>query len=164
MQLQLRGLTHPKDGYKINFDKLIDIDPLFKHRDDNKNRDFCVYFIYDGAGRLVYIGEGIYYSILKYTIKKFLKSRAFNHKQNSKGTELVAANFDINWSIQIAVSGLTKIEGVVLESYFIRKELKNGRKLSAKGAKEWDGDSLMNKTKGRSDKVYSDLRREYLNA
>ena len=163
MRLQIKELTHPKDGYKIKFDKLIDIDPLFKHRDDNRNRDFCVYFIYDGVGRLVYIGEGIYYSILKYTIKEFLKSRAFNHKQNSRGTELVASNFEINWSIQIVASGLTKIESVVLESYFIREELKKGQKLSSRGAKEWDRDSLMNKNKGRSDKVYSDLRREYLN-
>lgn len=163
MQLQLRGLTHPKDGYKINFDKLIDVDPLFKHRDNNKNRDFCVYFIYDGAGRLVYIGEGIYYSLLKYTIKQFLKSRALNHKQNERGTELVATYFEVDWSIRIVASGLTKKEGLALESYFIRKELKSGRILSAKGTKEWDGDSLMNKTKGRSDKVYSDLRREYLN-
>ena len=63
--------------------------------------------------------------------------------------------------VSIIAYGLSKEEALVLESYYIRLELSNGQKLLKKNAK-WKGDTLINKTKGTSDKRFNELKKIYL--
>lgn len=151
---------HPNWGCFVNLNEVLDVDSYFSKRDISNERDSGLYFIYDNAGRIVYIGEGK--TIYLATWKAILKSRAFNHKQNKKGTELVSKYLKPGWTIRIVAFGLTKLEGRILEAYFIREELKKGRKLTQIGATEWDGDGLINKTRGMSDKEFNKNSRMFL--
>ena len=171
LKLELTTYKHPRWGCSIIVDEVLDIDPLFFIRDirdvlpngkDNLRR-FCLYFVRDGRGRIVYIGEGLYWDVHETTYSNFMRSRPFNHKQNKKGTELLVKYIQEGWSIDIVSYGLTKLEGRILEALFIRNEINKGKTLSLQGSTEWDGDSLMNKNHGMSDTEFKKYSEMYLN-
>jgi len=151
---------HPNWSCFVNLNKVLDVDSYFSKRDISNKRDSGLYFIYDPFGRMAYIGEGK--TVYGAAWNAILKSRAFNHKQNKKGTELVSKYLTIGWTICIVAYGLTKLEGRILEAYFIREELKKGRKLTRQGASEWDGESLMNKNRGMSDIEFNKTAKIFL--
>jgi len=155
MRLQLNPIKHPKDGYTIRWD-LVNVDEILKWRDKDRQEDCCTYEIWY-KDILVYIGEGKYYDIMVEGKKKFLLSRPFMHKK-----DLVKKYVDEDWDIRITSYGVTKKEGQVLEAYFIRQALAEGRTLTKQGATTWDGYSLMNKNRGMSDANYSKSSSLYL--
>lgn len=132
-----------KLGNIVDWNHLIDLSLTFKFRDITNERRYCVYIWYDEITRKVYIGQGIY-------------SRPFNHNKDE-----LKRNINSRWMVSIIAYGLSKEEALVLESYYIRLELSNGQKLLKKNA-EWKGDTLINKTKGTSDKRFNELKKIYL--
>lgn len=150
---------HPEWGCWIDLNDGFDVDSYFSQREISNKRDSGLYFIYDECSRLVYIGEGVTTIDL---VSGEPKLRAASHKQNIYGTELVCKYVRPGWTIKIIAYGLTKLEGCILEAYFIREELKKGRKLTQIGATEWDGDSLMNKNRGMSDNNFNKTARMFL--
>lgn len=158
--LDFKIYIHPEWGCFVDLNNSIDVSPYFQCRDISNKRDSGLYFIYDGSGRIVYIGEG---KCILAVWKDFLKKcRALNHKQNKNGTELVTKYIKSDWTIRIVAYGLTKLEGRILEAFFIREELKKGRKLTPIGATEWNGDDLINKNRGMSDKRFNEVAKVFL--
>lgn len=142
MQISLSVGNHPKDGYKIDLSRLVDVSKLFKKRDiEHWDRDFCTYIFEDESGKTVYIGKGRYYDVLKYSKGKWLSSRPFKHRK-----DLLIRCLNENWTCRIVAMGLTSIEACVFEAYLIAN---SGRTLTKKGAKEWDRCSLINKKRER---------------
>ena len=73
MQVSLSILHHPKDGYAIDLNRLIDVTQIFKKRDKDRcgdKGDFCVYIFEDEFGNNQYIGMGRYYDITHYSTGK----------------------------------------------------------------------------------------------
>lgn len=150
MQVSLSILRHPKDGYAIDLNRLIDLTQVFKKRDtENWDREFCVYIFEDEFNINQYYGMGRYWDI---TNKKWLKSRPFNHKN-----DLLKLNINKNWTCRILGMGMTSIEAHILEAYLI---LNSNRVLSKIGTKEWNRNSLINK---KREKKWEKLITEYLN-
>ena len=59
MQVSLPILHHPKDGYAIDLNRLVDLKAIFRKRDtDSCDRDFCVYVFEDELGISQYYGMG----------------------------------------------------------------------------------------------------------
>ena len=121
------------------FNYLKDAKPLFKVRDDSNDRDFCVYFVYNEFGKIVYIGQGRYWDYKKYGKRAFWKSRPFTH--NDFLSKLIKSN----WKIAIIHCGLTDLESKLLEAYYIFSAIASGRKLTKQNANRWDRTSLINK-------------------
>ena len=152
MQVSLSKLRHPKDGYTIDLNRLIDLTQIFKKRDtESWDRDFCVYIFEDENGIPQYYGMGRYYDILNHTIAKWLSSRPFSHRK-----DLLKNTVNSNWTCRIIGLGMTSSEAHILEAYLI---LRSNRVLSKKGTKEWDRCSLINKKRERK---WERLTTEYL--
>lgn len=151
MQVSLPILHHPKDGYAIDLNRLIDLTQVFKRRDtDNWDRDFCVYIFEDAFGIEQYYGMGRYWDITKGS--KWLQSRPFKHRN-----DLLCNCINSDWTCRIVGMGMTSIEAHILESYYIKN---SNRNLSKIGIKEWDRESLINK---RRERKWERLITEYLN-
>lgn len=154
MQVSLPILHHPKDGYAIDLNRLIDLTQVFKKRDtEDWDRDFCVYIFEDEFGVEQYYGMGRYYDIVNYGERKWIsRSRPFNHKK-----DLLVNCFNSNWVCRIVGLGMTKLEAHILEANLI---CSSNRTLSKKGTNEWDGEALINKKRERK---WERLMTEYLN-
>ena len=130
MQITLPKLKHPKDGYTIDLNRLIDLTTVFKKRDTNHwDRDFCVYVFENEFGIPVYIGKGRWYWNLS--------SRPFQHPR-----DLLRKYIKPSWTCRIVACGMTSFEACILESKMIYDDPKP---LTKRGAKMWDGCSLINK-------------------
>ena len=154
MQVSLPILLHPKDGYAIDLNRLIDLTQWFRKRDtDSWDRDFCTYIVEDTFGIEQYYGMGRYYDLIKYGKSKWLNnSRPFKHKN-----DLLSKCIGNGWTIRIVGMGMTSKEAHILEAYFIKT---SNRNLSKIGSKEWNRESLINK---RREKKWERLVTEYLN-
>jgi len=154
MQVSLPILHHPKDGYAIDLNRLIDLTTIFRKRDtDNWDRDFCVYIFEDEFGIEQYYGMGRYYDITYYSKSKWInKSRPFCHKN-----DLLTKVINHNWTCRIIALGMTSVEAHILEAFLI---INSNRKLTKIGAKEWNRNFLINK---RREKKWEKLMTEYLN-
>lgn len=61
MQVELSKINHPKDGYTIDFNCLLDLTKIFVKRDTEiRDRDYCVYVFKDSFGVIQYYGMGRY--------------------------------------------------------------------------------------------------------
>lgn len=129
----------------VTFDHLCDAEPLFKVRDTSvdefgkQDRDFCVYFVYDGAGRVIYVGKGRYWHYEEYGFDLFWQSRPFTHD------DFLADQITSDCKIGIIHYGLTDLEARLLEAYYIFKFIMSGRTLTKQNAQIWNGYSLINK-------------------
>lgn len=135
MQITLPKLKHPKDGYTIDHDRLIDLNEVFKKRDIG-DRDSCVYVFENEFGIPVYIGMGKYHQFLPNT-SKFWRSRPFTHKN-----DLFRKCLRPTWTCRIVACAMTSVEAHILESWMI---LADPKPLTKRGAEVWDGVSLINK-------------------
>ena len=152
MQISLPILHHPKDGYKIDLNRCIDLTRILKKRDtESWDRDFCVYVFEDENGIPWYIGMGRYYDMTTFTISKWLKSRPFSHRK-----DLLKKVVNNKWTCRIVGLGMTSKEAHILEAYMI---IRADKPLSKRGAKEWDRCSLINKKRERK---WERLTDEYL--
>jgi hypothetical protein len=154
MQVSLPILHHPKDGYSIDLNRLIDLTRVFKKRDTSSwDRDFCVYIFEDSYKVERYYGMGRYFDLTHYTKSKWLnQSRPFTHKK-----DLLNNTISSDWTCRIIGYGMTSEEAHVLEAYII---LNSKLPLSKIGTKKWDRKSLINK---RREKKWEKLMTEYLN-
>ena len=151
MQVSLPILHHPKDGYAIDLNSIIDLTQVFIKRDtDNWDRDFCVYTFKDEFKCIQYYGMGRYYDIVPSS--KWLKSRPFSHKN-----DLLKNTINSEWTCEIIGLGMTSLEAHVLEAYLIKSD---NRKLSKIGTNKWDRCSLINK---RRERKWEKKITEYLN-
>jgi len=117
MQTNIKIINHPKDGYKIDLNRLIDLTKVFIKRDtEDFNRDFCVYCFEDENGISQYYGMGKYYDLTCYSKSKWLKSRPFSHKN-----DLLTKTINFNWTCRIIGLGMTVKEAHILEAYMIKK-------------------------------------------
>lgn len=152
MQISLPILHHPKDGYAIDLNQLIDLTKVFKKRDtEHWNRDYCVY-TFELDNTVWYYGMGRYYDLTKFDMKSWIKSRPFSHKY-----DLLANTIDSNWTCVIIGMGMTSIEAHVLEANLIKSD---SRKLSKVNTMTWDRESLINK---KRELKWEMLIAEYLN-
>jgi len=153
MQVLLPIIHHPKDGYAIDLNRLIDLTQIFKKRDvDSWDRDFCVYIFEDNSKIERYYGMGRYFDIIHYGKSKWLnKSRPFNHKN-----DLLINTVNSDWTCRIVGLGLTSKEAHILEAYLITNSSKT---LSKFNTKEWNRESLINK---KREKKWERLITEYL--
>ena len=159
--LKLNDVWCERYNCSVTFDYLKDTKPLFKIRDNslNKNgkndRDFCVYFVIDGSGRLVYIGQGRYWDFKIYGWKLFFESRPFLH------CDFLSNQIQPDWKIAIIHTGLTSLEAKLLEALYIFNAISSGRTLTKTKAEKWDTVSLINKKREMVSNFY-DVTRIYL--
>lgn len=153
MQVSLPILHHPKDGYAIDLNRLIDLTQVFKKRDTSSwDRDFCVYVFEDESGIERYYGMGRYFDLVSYGKSKWSRSRPFNHEN-----DLLKCTISSEWVCRIIGFGMTSMEAHILESYLI---LNSELDLSYIGTKEWNRKSLINK---KREKKWERFITEYLN-
>ena len=103
------------------------------------NGEFCVYFVYDGFGRIVYIGKGRYWPLMEYGTRIWLTSRPFCHY------DFLYHNIKSDFKIAIIYTGLTDLEARLLEAYCLFLQFASGRTLTKRKAEIWDRVSLINK-------------------
>lgn len=146
----------------VTFDHLDDADPLFKVRDHSLtiegdiDRNFCVYFVYDGAGRIVYIGKGRFWDYREYGYDKFKESRPLIH------SDFLSSQIRPDWKVGIIYMGLTDLEAKILEALYIFLAITSGRTLTKTKAEKWDGESLINKKRETVSDFYN-VASVYLN-
>ena len=153
MQISLSLLRHPKDGYVIDLNRLIDLTEIFKVRNtENDDWEFCVYIFEDELGIPRYYGMGRYYDVTKHKTGEWLSSRPFNHRN-----DLLKATITPDWTCRIVAYGMSSSEAHILEAMLI---LYANEPLSKRGTKEWDRVSLINK---RRERKWEKQVNEYLN-
>lgn len=130
-------------GYKVYKNTDSELTEIFKKRDLDPNRIYCVYRVWSSNDIVVYVGQGV-------------SSRPTSHSGDDVGN-----NLGLGWKVEIVADCLTKLEARICEAYLIRKEIKLGKSLTIPGNK-WKGVGLMNKNKGMNDKDYNNYRSIYL--
>lgn len=149
-------------GCYVTFNLLRDTKPMFKVRDDSLNtlgkndRDFCVYFVYNGSGKIIYIGKGRYWDYHIYGWNVFWRSRPFIHD------DFMSDQITSDCKIAIIHAGVTDLEARLLEALYIFQEVVSGRTLTKQKAEIWDGESLINKKREMVSDFY-DVASVYLN-
>lgn len=133
-------VTYPtlktRKGATVDLNNLIDNNRYFRrHRDKCQRFDSSVYCIITPWGSIVYYGKGKFY------LDNILKSRGCCHFG-----DLVDKYLTEGWIIRFISIGITDEESRALEALLI---MKCDKKLTKRGAKVWDGVSLMNKRRER---------------
>lgn len=125
-------LYRTRKGVIVDLNHLIDNTKYFKRPLGEFHKfDSSVYCIIAPNGETVYYGKG------KFNLSDVLHSRACSHKGDLLDKYLIKG-----WIIRLIAIGITDEEARALEALLIRKD---GRALTKRGAKVWDGVSLINK-------------------